>query len=218
MLPANNINKSLKWIIFDLGNVVIDIDLYRPIIYMEEKSGLTKDYIYSVFRDEFHSLENNDRPQSISELFQQGKMTTEQFIDRAHEGLKGRLTPEEIKQSIMLVLKTERSDTLELITELAKHYQIGCYSNTHALHWDSTLVNLKSFAYFQEKMASHLTGLAKPLDSAYQHIIQRLQVAPEEILFVDDMPINVMAAQRNGLHAVVFTSANDVRNYMNSIS
>lgn len=217
MLPVNNINKSLKWIIFDLGNVVIDIDLYRPIIYMEEKSGLTKDSIYSVFRDEFHLLENNDRPQSISELFQQGKMTTEQFIERAYEGLQGRLTPEEIKHAIMLVLKAERTDTLELITELARHYQIGCYSNTHALHWDTVLVNLKSFGYFQEKMASHLTGLAKPLDSAYQHMIERLQVAPEEILFVDDMPVNVAAAQRNGLHAVVFTKADDVRDYMNSL-
>lgn len=217
MLPANNINKSLKWIVFDLGNVVIDIDLFRPIVYMEEKSGLSKEDIYSVFRDEFHLLENNDRPQSISELFQQGKITTEQFIKRAHEGLRGRLTPEEIKQAVMLVLKTERADTLELITELAKNYQIGCYSNTHALHWDTTLVNLKSFAYFQEKMASHLTGYAKPLDTAYQYIIERLQVKPEEILFVDDMPVNVAVAQRNGLHAVVFTKADDVRDYMNSL-
>ncbi len=48
-------------------------------------------------------------------------------------------------------------------------------------------------------------GVAKPDPRIYQIALRRLGVRPEEMVFVDDMPENVRAAQTLGIKAVQFT-------------
>jgi FMN phosphatase YigB (HAD superfamily) len=49
-------------------------------------------------------------------------------------------------------------------------------------------------------------GVAKPDSRIYQRIITRLGVQPEESVFVDDTECNIDAAQRLGIHGVLFKS------------
>lgn len=53
---------------------------------------------------------------------------------------------------------------------------------------------------------SHEEGLAKPNPRIFQLAAERLGVAPNEIIFLDDRPENVAAARECGLQAVLFTS------------
>jgi putative hydrolase of the HAD superfamily len=48
---------------------------------------------------------------------------------------------------------------------------------------------------------------AKPAPEIYRHCIEGLDVDPAEILFLDDRPENVRAAETFGLHAIVYLSA-----------
>lgn len=50
---------------------------------------------------------------------------------------------------------------------------------------------------------SHEVGLAKPDPRAYELVTRRLGVRPEEVLFLDDVEANVVAAQALGWHAVL---------------
>jgi putative hydrolase of the HAD superfamily len=50
---------------------------------------------------------------------------------------------------------------------------------------------------------SHEVGLAKPDPAIYQLTASRLGVAPEEVVFLDDVPANVEAARAAGWHAVL---------------
>jgi putative hydrolase of the HAD superfamily len=50
-------------------------------------------------------------------------------------------------------------------------------------------------------------GIAKPDPRAYLQTLDRLAVAPERAVFVDDAPENVQAARRIGLHAILFENA-----------
>ncbi len=47
-------------------------------------------------------------------------------------------------------------------------------------------------------------GSAKPDERIYRVALDRLGVAPEETLFLDDLAVNVTAARRLGIHAVQF--------------
>lgn len=50
---------------------------------------------------------------------------------------------------------------------------------------------------------SHEVGLAKPDPAAYELTVRRLGVEPHEVLFLDDVAVNVDAARRAGWHAVL---------------
>ncbi|MDY6908532.1 MAG: HAD family phosphatase [Thermodesulfobacteriota bacterium] len=50
-------------------------------------------------------------------------------------------------------------------------------------------------------------GIAKPDPRAYLQTLDRLAVAPERAVFVDDALENVQAARRIGLHAILFENA-----------
>jgi putative hydrolase of the HAD superfamily len=52
---------------------------------------------------------------------------------------------------------------------------------------------------------SHEVGLAKPDPAIFTLTCARLSVAPDELIFVDDVPGHVEAARRLGIHAIVHT-------------
>ncbi len=49
-------------------------------------------------------------------------------------------------------------------------------------------------------------GVAKPDSRIYQRTLTRLDVQPEEAVFVDDTECNVDAAQQLSMHAIHFKS------------
>jgi putative hydrolase of the HAD superfamily len=44
-------------------------------------------------------------------------------------------------------------------------------------------------------------GIGKPESASFRHCLERLQLAPAAVLFVDDKPANADAARVIGLHA-----------------
>ncbi len=66
-------------------------------------------------------------------------------------------------------------------------------------------------AGFDHLTWSHELGKAKPDPAIYQHTLQKLGVAPEEALFIDDMPRNVTAARALGIDAIVFQDVAQLR-------
>ena len=53
---------------------------------------------------------------------------------------------------------------------------------------------------------SHEVGMSKPDPRIYELTCERLRVRPEEMIFLDDVPLFAEAAQRAGLQAILFTA------------
>ena len=53
---------------------------------------------------------------------------------------------------------------------------------------------------------SHEVGLAKPDPRAYQLLLDRLGVAPTELIFLDDLPENIDTARELGIQAILHHS------------
>lgn len=60
---------------------------------------------------------------------------------------------------------------------------------------------------FDPLVYSHEVGLAKPDPRIFSLAAQRIGLAPDEIVFVDDLVANVEAARACGLHAVLHETA-----------
>lgn len=58
---------------------------------------------------------------------------------------------------------------------------------------------------------SHEVGCTKPDRRIYKHALDRLGVDPGEALFLDDRAENVLAARQYGMHALAFSTADQLR-------
>lgn len=65
--------------------------------------------------------------------------------------------------------------------------------------------NLPYADHFDRQFHSFEVGLAKPDPGFFTHIVEELDIAPEEAVFVDDMVVNVRGAEKAGLNAVHFS-------------
>ncbi len=60
-------------------------------------------------------------------------------------------------------------------------------------------------------------GMRKPEAAIFHHILSRLEVEPQEAIFVDDLLPNVEAARALGIHAIHFRDPKTVLNTLQEI-
>jgi HAD superfamily hydrolase (TIGR01509 family) len=89
----------------------------------------------------------------------------------------------------------------ELIDRLRPGIRRATLSNTNSLHWPRVIGEMGLGALFEHHFPSHETGRIKPDAEAFQHVAEALGLAPERILFLDDVTHNVEAAAAVGLRA-----------------
>jgi putative hydrolase of the HAD superfamily len=93
---------------------------------------------------------------------------------------------------------------LEFIRSLHPRYKVGLLSNA----WDDLRQTLHNRWHidglFDELIISAEVGLLKPDPHIFHLALKRLGVEPEEAVFVDDMAVNVQAAQQEGITAIQF--------------
>ena len=190
----------MKAVIFDLGGVLIDLDMQRCF-----------DSIRSLGVD----LDAQSKASDMMNLYQIGKVSTEEFI-----GLMLRLSREGSSYQQLLdawnsCLLTIPDFKLEFIKELRQlGYATYLLSNTNDAHWKYIAEN--SFPepvgnYFDCCFLSQEMGMAKPDAAIYESVLQQIGIPAEECLFLDDSKANCEAAERLGINCINVAVRSDYR-------
>ncbi len=88
---------------------------------------------------------------------------------------------------------------LAWLTTLRATCRIGCLTNSNAVHWQ----RFGGFAgLFDVALSSHRTGLVKPDSDCFEHAIDACACLASDIVYFDDAPANVTAANRAGMKAI----------------
>jgi len=66
-------------------------------------------------------------------------------------------------------------------------------------------------AHFNHHTWSCELGMVKPDPRIYLHTCEKLGVAPDEAIFLDDKPENIEAAAKVGIHAILFKNVEQLR-------
>jgi epoxide hydrolase-like predicted phosphatase len=99
---------------------------------------------------------------------------------------------------------------VELIEKLhVRGHAVALLSNDSPALLDK-LHTLGIARLFDPLIVSANIGVMKPDAQAYQAVLNALQLAPGEAIFVDDMPANVVGAQALGIHAVRYVDGMDL--------
>ena len=196
---------DIQWIVFDLGGVVVKLNVDGALEALARRSDTDKNLIKSFMgaRDESNL--------SPDEKLRLGLLEIDQYPALLNQALRRKLTREEIVDLRMQVIQGEDEEVLEIIRALSVRRKVACFSNTHAIHWDHMLANYRSFRLFHRAVASHLIRAAKPDPKAFAIACREFKAAPAELLFIDDSPANAEAARAAGWHAIHFKGAAALR-------
>lgn len=97
------------------------------------------------------------------------------------------------------------------VAELRSHFKVGLLSNAGPYTLDSFWPRLQLEAAFDVVVLSGDVGLVKPDPGIYHLMSERLALAPDELVFIDDVPRYVTAAQAAGWMGIVFTNIDQAK-------
>lgn len=141
----------------------------------------------------------------VINLLDTNKISDDEFTERLSELLGRKVTTEEMQNHA----KNPDQELIRLVSHLKQTYPIGLLSNASS----SLRPKLERYGLvplFNEIIISSEIGHAKPSDEAFQIAINRLGFSPNEILFFDDNPDNIVAGTNIGLSASIYSSINDI--------
>ncbi|HIC32005.1 MAG TPA: HAD family phosphatase [Flavobacteriaceae bacterium] len=180
----------IKTIIFDFGDVFINLD----------KEGALK---LALEKFEIDSLD--EELQSINALYEQGLMSTDEFLDFYADNFPN-LSKDELKSIWNFILRDFPEHRLKFIKQLAKdsNHQLILLSNTNELHIDYIKNNVSFYDEFKncfdQFYLSHEINLRKPNADIFNFVLTKNKLKAEECLFIDDTLENTQTAEQLGIN------------------
>ncbi len=189
----------IKNIIFDLGNVLIS---FRPSDFFENK-GYPETIKSKILTDIFGSKEWL--------MLDNGDISTQEAIDAI--SLKSSLNREEIAH--IFNLRTEMMFPLDqnvrLLPELKKQdFKLYFLSNFPIDIFEEIKTGYYFFRYFNGGVISSEVKFSKPDRRIYEILLENYSLIPEESLFIDDIEINVRAAEESGMKGLVTYGSEEI--------
>lgn len=189
--------ESIKNIIFDLGNVIINIDPELSVQAMSQLGFQDFDKSYSLLSQSnlFDSLEK-------------GLITPDQFHNEINAELKTKVSSDEINKAWGAMLLDFPVKRIKLLQILAKKYRLFLLSNTNVIHfhqYNNDLLNQFGFglnSLFEKAYYSFEMGLRKPDPEIFEQVLEESNLNPFETLFIDDLDKNIDVAGRMGINTI----------------
>lgn len=201
------------FLIFDLGNVIIDIDYQHSLsLIRQQLPSSLHSKLDDFYKTEFHY--NYEKGKIDSATFRQevnsyfGQNWEDTHVDYLWNSLLGKIPAER----------------LALVKKVREHYQVGVLSNTNLIHIHA--VNdilqrdhgIKNFdPIFDWVFLSHEMGYAKPQPEIYEKMLTDLGTSPERVVFFDDLAANVEAANEIGIQAIQVTGPDVIFDYLQNV-
>jgi putative hydrolase of the HAD superfamily len=181
----------IKNLIFDLGNVLIS---FKPSEYFNKKK-YPENIRNTILSDIFGSKE--------WQLLDKGEITTPEAINAISK--RSSLKKEEIAH--IFNLRTDiifpLDQNVRLLPELNKRgLKLYYLSNFPLDIFDEVKDGYYFFKYFDGGLISAEAKSSKPESRIYEIILEKFSLLPEECLFIDDIEINVKAAESIGMNGL----------------
>lgn len=186
-----------KQLIFDLGNVLYDIDFTK---------------MYKAF-DELGvpNFENHFTLNKSDQIFfdvEKGFINQEEFCNGFNALYKLTLSHHQIINAWNSLLVGYRKESIDWVKEHNGQFDTFLYSNTNQIHYDyfipqfSREIGGNFENLFKTPYYSHKMGQRKPDPASFQFILDKEGLKAEETIFIDDNEPNIIAAASVGLQVL----------------
>jgi len=195
-----------KAVIFDIGRVIVRLDLKRALAPIaaamhtstdtstdQSAKHLSPEKSWELIRADRHWQD-----------WQEGRITSAEWHRHLMRRFKLSLSYGEFRDAWNLVLDPELILAESLFGQLGARCQLALLSNTDPIHVECLEERFTFGRYFPVRIYSCRIGASKPSPVVYRAALELLGVAAHEALYVDDIQEFVDAARQLGLDAIRF--------------
>jgi putative hydrolase of the HAD superfamily len=192
----------ISTIFLDLGKVLIDFDHLRAAERISNFCNKTPKEIFDLF--------------FVSEatiLFEEGKLTPQEFFKRVKETLDLKLEYESFVPiwNDIFFLSAKNRAVYSLANTLRANYRVVLLSNINILHYEYLKQYFPVFSIFHKVFASFELGVIKPDQAIYKKALDDLGVSAEDVFYTDDRPELVESAKKLGINSFLFTGIEQLK-------
>jgi putative hydrolase of the HAD superfamily len=190
----------VKTLVFDFGNVIGFFDHWIVSKRLAPHAGISVDAIHANLWDS-----------QLEDDYEAGRISTADFLHKVRDVCELRCSIEELAAAYEDIF-WPNPDVIALLPHLKPRYRLLLASNTNELHARKFLTQFaESLKVFDALVLSHQAGARKPRPAFFEYCQRLAGCAPQECLFIDDLPANVAGAQACGWHGIVYRSIDDLR-------
>lgn len=197
---------KLRAIIFDIGRVLIRVNVARAMTDLAHGVSLSPEEVWS-------ALERDPRWRD----WQEGRMSPRDWHLHVSRRLGSQLSFQQFVEVWNRALDPTPIHEDGFLAKLAKQYRLAVLSNTDPLHVAHLEKTFGFFELFPARIYSCSVGASKPDPVIYKEALQACKVRAQEALYVDDIPAYVQAASQLGMHGIVFQSADQLQSDLRSL-
>ncbi|MCU6676452.1 glucose-1-phosphatase [Leclercia tamurae] len=190
--------------IFDLGNVIVDIDFNRVLGSWSDFSRVPLATLKQSFTmgDAFHQHER-------------GEISDEQFAEKLCHEMELPLSYEQFSHGWQAIFVGIRPEVIAIMHKLREQgHRVVVLSNTNRLHttfWPEEYPDVKAAAdkiYLSQEM-----GMRKPEARIYQAVLQAEGFSAADAIFFDDNVDNIEGANQLGITSILVTGKQTIPDY-----
>jgi HAD superfamily hydrolase (TIGR01509 family) len=186
---------KFRALIFDIGGVLIRVDISRAMDGLASGLSLTPQDVWSAIEKDPRWLD-----------WQEGRISPRDWHLHLAKRLGSSLTFEEFSEVWNRALDPNPIHSESHLEKLSKNYRLALLSNTDPIHMSNEEVRFPFFRFFPIRIYSYRVGASKPDPVIYREALQACQVRAEEAVYIDDVAAYAEAAERLGMSGIVFHS------------
>ena len=180
--------RKLRAIIFDIGGVLIRVDINRAMAGLAEGLSLSPSEIWGLIQKDAHWPD-----------WQEGRMAPHDWHLHLIKRLGISLTFEQFTQVWNRALDPKPLQDAPLFENLSRNYRLALLSNSDPIHVTYLETSYDFFRFFPLRIYSCKVGARKPNPLIYRAALRACKADANEALYIDDVPGYVEAARHLGL-------------------
>ena len=186
---------QINTVIFDIGRVLVRVDVSRAMSGLSQGLSLTPQEVWS-------AIENDPRWLD----WQEGRISPRDWNLHLNKRLGSNLSFEQFTETWNRALDPNPIQDNAFLQKLSKRYKLCLLSNTDPIHVAHLEATYDFFQYFSRRIYSCSVKASKPNPLIYREALAACKAKAEESVYIDDIRAYVEAAQKLGLAGIVFQS------------
>jgi putative hydrolase of the HAD superfamily len=187
-------------IIFDIGRVLIRVDISRAMDGLASGLSLTPAELWTAIQKDPHWLD-----------WQEGRISPHDWHLHLTKRLGVSLTFEQFSEVWNRALDPIPIQPESFLEKLSKNYRLALLSNTDPIHMLYAEARYPFFRFFPIRIYSYRVGASKPDPLIYREALKACKVRAEQAVYIDDVTAYAEAAQRLGMTGIVFQSSEQLQ-------
>lgn len=197
---------KFRAIIFDIGRVLIRVDVSRAMMGLAGGLALNPKEVWS-------AIENDPRWMD----WQEGRISPRDWHLHLSKRLSSSLSFEQFTEVWNCALAPDPIQSETFLEKLSSNYRLALLSNTDPIHMSYAETHFPFFRFFPMRIYSFRLGVSKPDSLIYRDALRACKVRAEEAVYIDDVAAYAQAAQRLGMAGIIFQTPEQLKEELRAL-